>query len=84
MQEEVPSIKNIKIGNIISSCSFNLNLEEGGLFFVFYEINVDMDEVILGNEHSEYRWISLNELDSIKNNTFEGRYDAIKTSLLKQ
>ncbi|NCS98606.1 NUDIX hydrolase [Candidatus Parcubacteria bacterium] len=81
--EEIPSIQEIEIKKIVSSCNFNKDLIGGGLFFLFYDVSANTVQVLLGNEHSQHKWIDQKDLDSIKKDMFSGYYDAIKASLLK-
>ena len=68
LKEELPSISNIQISDLIGCYKFPKTLNDGqGLMLLIYKVNADLNEIKLSNEHLEYKWLSKEELLDIQN-----------------
>ncbi len=68
LKEEVPSLGNYSQKKIISAYRLPKDLkDELGLFLIFYRIDADPFSVSFSDEHEEYRWVSANDIDQIRN-----------------
>lgn len=64
LQEELPGITNIQIGNMVGIRKTKYMFPEGrGLALVSYEVTADLpDPVQLSDEHIGYHWLSKDEV----------------------
>ncbi|CAN5143530.1 hypothetical protein BH09DEP1_BH09DEP1_3260 [soil metagenome] len=66
LEEELPTITNITVGNLIGAHKLPHKLSSGhGLMLLMYKINAHLPTITLSNEHSEYKWVSKNDLKHI-------------------
>lgn len=86
LKEEVPNIKDFLIKELINTDIVrNVDtMENIDLLLVFYKVEADLEEVILSKEHQSYKWVSIEEIDSLENEApiREGIKEALKLSLL--
>lgn len=63
LQEEIPSIKNIEIHELLSAYRLQKDIvEDTSLFLVFYRVTADFPaEIHLSEEHVDIGWFSLKE-----------------------
>ena len=85
LKEEIPNLKEYKIKNLLNVYPIegvNTN-EKIDLLLVFYKIETDLKEVKLSEEHQSYRWVSLEEIDSLEKEAFiqPGIRESLKLSL---
>lgn len=68
LKEEIPSIKDYKVGELLYASRLEKDLRDGhGLIFLFYEVETEAFEVELSEEHFEYVWLDKNELEEVAN-----------------
>ena len=58
LEEEVPNIKNVEIGELLDVFQTNWETSNGvGLILVFYKVSADFDgELTISDEHVDIRW----------------------------
>ncbi len=63
LQEELPGISNIEIGDLLHAFRLPRELpEHNGLALVFYKVTADFpDDITVSSEHLESRWVSKTE-----------------------
>lgn len=85
LREELPSLKNFTIGNVVSAHRLGMDLSDGkGLVFVFFRIEAEHFDIVLTNEHLGYVWIGKDTIEELKGSEFvieEKYYDAISRAL---
>lgn len=63
IQEEVPTIKNAHIGELVHIHKTALALNGHGLMLLFYKVSIDdCPSISLSDEHVEYCWVNKSEL----------------------
>lgn len=68
LREELPSIKNFSIGEVVGAYRLNTDLPEGrGLVLIFYKVDTEEFDVALSDEHCAYRWVSKETLPELRN-----------------
>ena len=61
--EELPSLKNYTVENIVGAYRFRKNItNDRGLVLIFYKVIAPSFDVVLSEEHTEYIWVGKNEL----------------------
>lgn len=67
LQEEVPNIQNISIGNVLNAYRLHKDIvEDVSLTLVFFEVNASFEgDPEISEEHSEWRWVDKDEALSI-------------------
>ncbi len=89
LKEELPSIQDIQIGNLLYVYRLSHDLKDGnGLVLVFFKVKAFIPEVVMSNEHFDYNWIGLEELDKVGNDgkdgyLEEGYREAVRLALSK-
>jgi len=85
ISEEVPSLRNVKIGRIIHAARISrYDKDEIGLMYIVYEITADFDEITVSEEHVDYRWIKKNDIPSLESDPeVELSPETEKAALLK-
>ncbi len=78
LNEELVSIKDIKIGQVIHAVRMPFDLKDDlGLVLVFYKVKASFyDDVEISDEHTDYCWVTIDEarklcgseLDEVFNN----------------
>lgn len=67
LQEELPTIQNISIGPILAAYKAKRITRDGTpLFIVIYEVSADLPTIQLSPEHTEYRWVTADELRNLE------------------
>lgn len=67
LKEELPSISDIKINDLIGVSKLPKTLSDGqGLMLLIHKVHAFFDEMTLSNEHLEYKWLSKEELPVIE------------------
>ena len=67
LSEELPTIENIQIKNLITAYKLPHALPDGqGLMLLMYKVLAYLPAITLSNEHSEYKWVSKDELPFIE------------------
>ena len=63
LTEELPNIKNIKIGALLGAHRIHHDIKEKvSLVLIFYKVEAEFDgEVQISDEHKDFRWVTLNE-----------------------
>lgn len=66
MSEEVSSMKDYKIGDLVHAYRLERDMKDGhGLMLLFYAIEAKPFDVVVSSEHSEYKWFSRTDLGDI-------------------
>jgi len=86
LSEELPTLGNYVVGNILNAFRLSSDLKDGnGLLLLFYKINADKFDVRLNDEHFDFRWVSkdnLVDLLSDPNTSMDsGYYEALERAL---
>jgi 8-oxo-dGTP diphosphatase len=85
MKEEIPTINGFKVGELMLAYRLDRDLKDGsGLMLLFYELEAEPFEASVSEEHLEFKWFTLQELDTIADSdTYigEGYLQAAKRSL---
>ena len=64
LQEELPSIKNIQVQNLIGTFELAHTFPTGqGLMLLIYKVNAEVPAITLSNEHCHYQWMSKEDLE---------------------
>ncbi len=85
--EELPGIKNIKVGDLVYIYKLPRNLQDGnGLMLQFYSVEAQLPDIQLSEEHEGYLWVGKEELEKLGNESDEhyieeGYKEAIKIAL---
>lgn len=80
LKEEVPSIGNFSIGKLLNVYRLSIDLPNGyGLVLIYYKIKADDFEVHISEEHSDYAWISKDEVEDL--DAEEGYKEALRLAL---
>jgi 8-oxo-dGTP pyrophosphatase MutT (NUDIX family) len=68
LKEEIPNMNNeYQVNELIHAYRLSKDLKDGyGLLLLFYKIECNLNEVELSSEHEDYKWISLEELETLK------------------
>jgi 8-oxo-dGTP pyrophosphatase MutT (NUDIX family) len=68
LKEELPSIGNFSIGDIVGAYRLHIDIEgERGLVLIFYKVDAENFEVVLSSEHTDYKWVTKESLSELKN-----------------
>lgn len=63
LQEELPSIKNIQVQNLVSIFELDRTFTtDQGLMLLIYRVAAELSAITLSNEHCQYQWVSKEEL----------------------
>lgn len=64
LSEELPNIKDIRIGHILGAKRIHRDIKPSvSLVLLFYKVKADIDgDVQLSDEHTEYKWATVDEL----------------------
>jgi len=85
LREELPQITNFSIGDIVHAYRLSKNIDdEKGLVLLFYKVDAESFDVVLSDEHQEYRWITRDTLPefSVSGVPIEpGYYEAVRKVL---
>lgn len=67
LREEVPNIKNIKIGGIIGAFRLPKDIEgDTSLMLVYYKVSADFDgDLQISDEHRSWRWVTQKEAQKL-------------------
>lgn len=64
--EEIPSIKSCEVKDLLGEYFLDRDLKDGnGLLRLFYLVEVEMVNVAISDEHSEFQWFSIEKLKSL-------------------
>jgi 8-oxo-dGTP diphosphatase len=64
LSEELPSIKNIIVNDLLYVYRLPRNLSDGnGLILLMYKVTAQLDSVELSHEHRDFRWVSKEEVE---------------------
>lgn len=70
LREELPSIKEFSIGGVIGAYRLPKNIVDNrGLVLVFYKVVAESFEVVLSDEHAEYRWVTKETVSDLLNSS---------------
>lgn len=70
LHEEMVSIKNYSVGELLHAArSYRYDKDGIGLLTLFYEIEAEEFDVDLSDEHLEYAWFDVGELEKISHDT---------------
>ncbi len=59
LREELPSIKEFSIGEVLGAYRLPKNIVDNrGLVLIFYKVDAENFDVTLSNEHAGYRWVT--------------------------
>lgn len=68
LHEEILNLRTYRVGKLLHLWRHPKDFPEGhGLVIVCYKVNAELDHVELSEEHSAYRWVSLVEINELKN-----------------
>ncbi len=70
--EEVPSLKNVKVNNIIHAARLEKLTADGtdkGLIIIFFEITAKFNEIILSHEHDGFRWVTNDDIPDLESDS---------------
>jgi len=80
LREELPSIGNFKIGNLLNVFRLDHDLTSGnGLVLIYFKVTADKFDIQLSDEHSDFAWVDGEEIDTYK--LEDGFKDAVKLAL---
>lgn len=66
LHEELPSLKGYTVGDIVGAYRFRRNIQNNkALVLLFYKIVAEPFEVVLSDEHTEYMWVSKENIDTL-------------------
>lgn len=87
LEEEIPTIPDFKTTKLLNAYRLERDLKDGqGLFLIFYKVEVQEFEVKLSDEHMDYKWIQLSDLDELVQDEDiyinSGYLEAIKLALV--
>ena len=78
-REEV-GIVDLEMGKLLHMYQLPVNVENShGLFFLYFKVNTASHEIVLSVEHSEFRWVTKDELIDLPMN--DGTKQALLISL---
>ena len=87
LEEEVPGIKDFQVKNLLNVDAVHRSdtVEGIDLLLVFYKVEADLEKVSLSEEHQSYKWVSLEEIDSLEREASirNGIKEALRLSLEK-
>ena len=68
LREELPSIKEFSIGEVVGAYRLPKNIVDNrGLVFIFYKVDAESFDVTLSNEHAGYRWVTRETVSELLN-----------------
>ena len=80
LKEELPSIGNFQIGNLLNVFRLNHDLSSGnGLILIYFRVTADKFDIKLSDEHTDFAWVDAEEIDAYKME--QGFKDAVKLAL---
>jgi 8-oxo-dGTP diphosphatase len=86
LHEELPTIGNYKVGDVLGAYRLSKNIEnDTALILVFYLIHAEVFEVLVSEEHTDYRWVTqkdVAELLSSDTHIESGYYDVISRAVM--
>lgn len=87
LSEELPTLGKYTVGNILNAFRLSHDLNDGkGLLLLFYKINAEKFDVKLSDEHSDFIWVSkddIADLSSDQNISIDSGYlEALKKALI--
>lgn len=66
LREEVPTIQDVKILNLVQAYKLPRNLKDGqGLMLLFFKVDAELHTVEISDEHIEYKWVGSEELKTL-------------------
>ena len=66
LREELPSLGEYKIGDVVSAYRLSKNIDDDrALVLIFYRIDAEPFEVVLSDEHTAYRWVTKETLPEL-------------------
>lgn len=69
LTEEILTIKGIHILDFVQVYKLPQNLKDGnGLMLLFYRVEAEIDTVEISDEHVDYRWVGVNDIESLNSN----------------
>jgi 8-oxo-dGTP pyrophosphatase MutT (NUDIX family) len=66
LREEVPSIGQIEVGELLHAARVPLDWDEVGLVLLFYQVRAEVPEVVLSDEHLGYTWVGAEDLPALE------------------
>ena len=85
LREELPSLETFEVEGLVHAYA-SRHMEAGkDLITLCFAVTADLPEVKLSDEHDEYRWVDLAELETLEEITktpaFSGHLDAVRKVL---
>lgn len=80
LREELPSLKSYRVERLLGYYPHRKNwADDRGLFFIVFKVVAEPFDVRLSGEHTDYRWVRKDELETLKDGLFAipPHYDAI-------
>lgn len=82
LREELTNIKDISIERLLHVFRLPFDVQNArGLIFLFFKINADLGEIVLSEEHEEYRWVHKDEFEEFMKTESDRMSDGIKRLL---
>ncbi|MDP3981369.1 MAG: NUDIX hydrolase [Chlamydiota bacterium] len=86
LSEELPTMGKYTVNTILNAFRLSHDLKDGkGLILLFYKIDAENFDVKLSDEHSDFRWVSKDNLEDLlsdQNVSMEsGYFDALRNAL---
>jgi 8-oxo-dGTP diphosphatase len=86
LSEELPTLGEYTVGDILGAFRLSHDLKDGkGLLLIFYRIDAESFDVKLSDEHSDFKWVSKDNLAGLlkDQDTYieSGYYEALKKAL---
>lgn len=71
LREELPTIRNFRVGEIVGAYRFSKNItNDRGLVLLFYKVEAENFEIVLSDEHTEYKWITKENIEELSDSQF--------------
>lgn len=86
LREELPSLKQYSVGELLGVHRFDRDFIPGfGLFVAFYRVETEPFDVVVSHEHQGFRWVTLDTVGELKKTEgvmmSDAYYDAVVTAL---
>jgi len=85
LSEELPSLQSLTVGGVLGAYRLSKDIADGkALVLIFYSVKAEPFEVILSDEHSDFKWVTrdtVSELLSSDTHIEKGYYDAITRAI---
>lgn len=66
LREELPSVADFTVGEIVGAYRFKRNIiNDRGLVFIFYKVEAEDFDVVLSDEHTEYKWVTKENIEEL-------------------